>query len=182
MGCEVYYFSGSYSQSLKRSMNVDQLFSMYHEPKLVIDTIMYKREHPEYTAKIMLDSGAFSHFQQIDSSVAAQITPGLFFHGAHEFPAEKFDPPAFEGVFAHLGNSLVKGLVELFLFGGGVDIVPEFVFPGDGVDRTNGGFNDTADDLSDPLVFKIFKKLFHFRSGGAEHQLVEFLHQRLVIH
>ena len=65
MGCEVYYFSGSYSQSLKRSMNVDQLFSMYHEPKLVIDTIMYKREHPEYTAKIMLDSGAFSHFQNM---------------------------------------------------------------------------------------------------------------------
>lgn len=64
MGCQVYYFSGSYSQSLKRSMNVDQLFSMYHEPKLVIDTIMYKREHPEYTAKIMLDSGAFTHYQE----------------------------------------------------------------------------------------------------------------------
>ena len=65
MGCEVYYFSGSYNQALKRSMNIDQLFSMYHEPKLVIDTIMYKREHPEYTAKIMLDSGAFSHFQNM---------------------------------------------------------------------------------------------------------------------
>lgn len=65
MGCQVYYFSGAYSQNLKRELNVDQLFSMYHEPKLVIETIEYKRAHPEYTANIMLDSGAFSHFQNM---------------------------------------------------------------------------------------------------------------------
>ena len=63
MSCEVYYYSGAYSPALKRALNIDQLFSMYHEPKLVIDTIKYKHEHPEYTARIMLDSGAFTHFQ-----------------------------------------------------------------------------------------------------------------------
>ena len=63
MGCEVYYFSGAYSSKLKRELNIDQLFSVYHEKKLVIDTIKYKREHPEYTGKLMLDSGAFSLYQ-----------------------------------------------------------------------------------------------------------------------
>lgn len=58
-----YYFSGSYNQEVKIKLNVDQLFSMYHEEKLITKTILYKREHPEYTAKLMLDSGAFSHFQ-----------------------------------------------------------------------------------------------------------------------
>ena len=64
MGCQVYYYSGAYNPKLKRDLNIDQLFSFYHEPKLVIDTIKYKREHPEYTAKIMLDSGAFTHYQE----------------------------------------------------------------------------------------------------------------------
>lgn len=63
MSCEVYYFSGAYSPNLKRELNCDQLFSYYHEPKLVIDTLKYAQEHPEYTAKIMLDSGAFTHYQ-----------------------------------------------------------------------------------------------------------------------
>lgn len=58
-----YYFSGSYSQPLKIRLNVDQLFSMYHEEKIIKQTIEYKRTHPEYTAKIFMDSGAFSHFQ-----------------------------------------------------------------------------------------------------------------------
>lgn len=63
MGCSTYFFSGAYDQDLKRELNADQLFSVYHEKKLVIDTIMYKREHPECTAKLMLDSGAFSLYQ-----------------------------------------------------------------------------------------------------------------------
>ena len=64
MSCKVYYFSGAYSQDMKIRMNIDQLFSKYHEEKLVKKIITYKREHPEYTAKIMLDSGAFTHYQQ----------------------------------------------------------------------------------------------------------------------
>lgn len=56
--------SGAYNQELKRSLNVDQLFSVYLEKKLIIDTIEYKKQHPEYTARIMVDSGAFSHYQQ----------------------------------------------------------------------------------------------------------------------
>lgn len=64
MSCKVYYFSGAYNQKLKIAMNIDQLFSKYHEEKLVIKIIEYKRTHPEYTARIMLDSGAFTHYQQ----------------------------------------------------------------------------------------------------------------------
>lgn len=63
MGCKHYFFSGAYSQQMKIELNIDQLFSMYHEQKLVQKIIEYKRSHPEYTAKIMLDSGAFSHYQ-----------------------------------------------------------------------------------------------------------------------
>lgn len=63
MGCSVYFFSGAYDQDLKRELNADQLFSIYHEKKLVIETINYKKEHPECTAKLMLDSGAFSLYQ-----------------------------------------------------------------------------------------------------------------------
>lgn len=65
IGCKVYYFSGGSSQDIKRQENVDQLFSVYHEKKLVIKTIQYKKEHPEYTAKLMLDSGAFSLYQNM---------------------------------------------------------------------------------------------------------------------
>lgn len=60
----IYYMSGAYNQELKRSLNVDQLFSVYLEKRLIIDTINYKKEHPEYTARIMVDSGAFSFYQQ----------------------------------------------------------------------------------------------------------------------
>ena len=56
--------SGAYNQELKRSLNVDQLFSVYLEKRLIINTIEYKKEHPEYTARIMVDSGAFSFYQQ----------------------------------------------------------------------------------------------------------------------
>lgn len=63
MGCEVYYYSGAYNPSLKRELNIDQLFSVYHEKRLIMDTIEYKRSHPEYTAKLMCDSGAFTHYQ-----------------------------------------------------------------------------------------------------------------------
>lgn len=63
MSCEVYYYSGAYNPRLKRELNCDQLFSVYHEKRLIIDTIQYQREHPEYTAKIMCDSGAFTHYQ-----------------------------------------------------------------------------------------------------------------------
>ena len=59
----IYFFSGAYGQTLKRDLNIDQLFSVYHEKKLIIKTIQYKLEHPEYTAKIMVDSGAFSLYQ-----------------------------------------------------------------------------------------------------------------------
>lgn len=65
MSCEVYYYSGAYNPKLKRELNCDQLFSVYHEKRLIIDTIKYKREHPEYTAKMMCDSGAFTHFQNM---------------------------------------------------------------------------------------------------------------------
>ena len=64
MGCSVYFYSGAYDRDLKRELNADQLFSIYHEKRLVVDTIMYKREHPECTAKIMLDSGAFTLYQK----------------------------------------------------------------------------------------------------------------------
>lgn len=60
----VYFFSGAYNQPLKRELNIDQLFSVYHEKKLIRQTIQYKKEHPEYTAKIMVDSGAFSLYQK----------------------------------------------------------------------------------------------------------------------
>lgn len=63
MSCNIYYYSGAYSPKLKRELNCDQLFSFYHEQKLTVETIQYKKEHPEYTAKIMLDSGAFTHYQ-----------------------------------------------------------------------------------------------------------------------
>lgn len=56
--------SGAYNQELKRSLNVDQLFSVYLEKRLIIDTINYKKDHLEYTARIMVDSGAFSFYQQ----------------------------------------------------------------------------------------------------------------------
>ena len=61
----IYFFSGAYSQPLKRELNIDQLFSVYHEKKLIIQTIQYKKEHPECTAKIMVDSGAFSLYQNM---------------------------------------------------------------------------------------------------------------------
>ena len=61
----IYYFSGAYNPALKRELNVDQLFSIYHEKRLIIDTIEYKKTHPEYTAKIMVDSGAFTHYQNM---------------------------------------------------------------------------------------------------------------------
>ena len=60
----IYYFSGAYDQELKRSLNTDQLFSVYLEKKLIINTIQYKKDHPEYTGRIMVDSGAFSFYQQ----------------------------------------------------------------------------------------------------------------------
>jgi len=59
----IYYFSGAYEQKLKRELNIDQLFSYYHEQNLVKKTIEYKKEHPDKTFRIMLDSGAFTHFQ-----------------------------------------------------------------------------------------------------------------------
>ena len=65
MGCKTYYFSGAFRQDLKRQENVDQLFTVYHEKKLIIKTIQYKKEHPEYTAKIMCDSGAFTLYQNM---------------------------------------------------------------------------------------------------------------------
>lgn len=60
----VYFYSGAYNQPLKRELNIDQLFSVYHEKALIKKTIQYKKEHPEYTAKIMVDSGAFSLYQK----------------------------------------------------------------------------------------------------------------------
>lgn len=65
MSCEVYFYSGAYNAELKRELNIDQLFSVYHEKRLIVDTIQYKKDHPEYTAKIMVDSGAFTHFQNM---------------------------------------------------------------------------------------------------------------------
>ena len=58
----IYYFSGAAHQEIKREMNVDQLFSAYHEKKLVENVIKYKKENPDKDFHIMLDSGAFSHY------------------------------------------------------------------------------------------------------------------------
>lgn len=58
----IYYFSGASYQDIKIEMNVDQLFSQYHERRLVEKLIDYKKEHPEHTGKIMLDSGSFTAY------------------------------------------------------------------------------------------------------------------------
>jgi len=58
----IYYFSGEGKQEIKRRLNIDQLFSQYLERKAIINTIKYKHEHPEYTARIMVDSGAFTAY------------------------------------------------------------------------------------------------------------------------
>ena len=58
----IYYFSGASYQKEKLEYNVDQLFSQYHERALVRKTIEYKKEHPEHTGKIMVDSGAFTAY------------------------------------------------------------------------------------------------------------------------
>ena len=49
-------------QELKRKHNVDQLFSQWHERKGIESLIEYKKEHPEYTGRIMVDSGSFTAY------------------------------------------------------------------------------------------------------------------------
>lgn len=58
----IYYFSGAYRQDLKRELNIPQLFSQFNERRLIEKTIEYKKEHPEYTAPIFVDSGAFTAY------------------------------------------------------------------------------------------------------------------------
>lgn len=58
----IYYFSGAYKQDLKIKLNVDQLFSQFHEKNLIRKIVDYKKTHPEYTAKIFVDSGAFTAY------------------------------------------------------------------------------------------------------------------------
>lgn len=58
----IYYFSGMSYQDMKRRLNVDQLFSQWHERKGIKSLIEYKKEHPEHTGRIMVDSGSFTAY------------------------------------------------------------------------------------------------------------------------
>lgn len=58
----IYYFSGMSYQDMKRRLNVDQLFSQWHERKGIESLIEYKKEHPEHTGRIMVDSGSFTAY------------------------------------------------------------------------------------------------------------------------
>lgn len=58
----IYYFSGMSCQDMKRRLNVDQLFSQWHERKGIKSLIEYKKEHPEHTGRIMVDSGSFTAY------------------------------------------------------------------------------------------------------------------------
>lgn len=58
----IYYFSGMSYQDVKRRLNVDQLFSQWHERKGIKSLIEYKKEHPEHTGRIMVDSGSFTAY------------------------------------------------------------------------------------------------------------------------
>lgn len=58
----IYYFSGMSYQDMKRRLNVDQLFSQWHERKGIRFLIEYKKEHPEHTGRIMVDSGSFTAY------------------------------------------------------------------------------------------------------------------------
>lgn len=60
----IYYYSGASYQKMKIELGVDQLFSVYHEKKLIRQLIEYKKTHPEHKGKIMVDSGAFSIYQK----------------------------------------------------------------------------------------------------------------------
>ena len=60
----IYYFSGAAYGHIKNELNVDQLFTAYHERNLVRKMIQYKKEHPEHTGKLCLDCGAFSLYQK----------------------------------------------------------------------------------------------------------------------
>lgn len=58
----IYYFSGMSYQDIKRRLNIDQLFSQWHERKGIRSLIEYKKEHPEHTGRIMVDSGSFTAY------------------------------------------------------------------------------------------------------------------------
>lgn len=58
----IYYFSGAYRQDLKIKYNIPQLFSQYLERNHIRKIIEYKKEHPEYTAPIFVDSGAYTAY------------------------------------------------------------------------------------------------------------------------
>ena len=46
--------------ALKRRLGYDQLLSQLNERKAVLEWVEYKREHPECTSKLFIDSGAFT--------------------------------------------------------------------------------------------------------------------------
>lgn len=57
------YAAGTLDQGttdLKRKLGYDQLLSQLNERKQCMDWITYKREHPECTSKLFIDSGAFT--------------------------------------------------------------------------------------------------------------------------
>lgn len=58
----IFYYSGSYQQPLKIKYNIPQLFSQYNERGHIKKIVEYKKEHPEYTAKIMVDSGSYTAY------------------------------------------------------------------------------------------------------------------------
>ena len=57
------YSAGAGSKNilaLKRKLNYDQLLSQLNERKACDEWVAYKREHPECTSKLFIDSGAFT--------------------------------------------------------------------------------------------------------------------------
>lgn len=61
------YAAGAGSKNvlkLKRELGYDQLLSQYTERKACQEWADYKREHPECTSKLFIDSGAFTAFTQ----------------------------------------------------------------------------------------------------------------------
>lgn len=59
-----YYFSSATDLDMRRELQVNCLFAQHAEKKAIRETIQYKKDHPGYKGKIMVDSGAFSMFTQ----------------------------------------------------------------------------------------------------------------------
>lgn len=58
----IYYFSGVTDVDLAISLNIDVLYSAKNDRAAIKKVIEYKKQHPEYKANILIDSGAWSQF------------------------------------------------------------------------------------------------------------------------